>query len=227
MQGNKGSRPKDAATLVLYRRRASGALEVLMGLRHERHVFQPNTFVFPGGRVERGDGAVRAAAEPPAGLLAQLQRGGLTPARARGHIMAAIRETFEECGLRIADTDPQPRRAVPEEWRHFFDGGVAPLPQALVYFCRAITPPYPGRRYDTRFFIAPADAASGTATPSRELTDVRWVDFDEAGSLPLPNMTRRILPRLQALFADLPRAGDPRPVMFYRSLHGKRQWSEQ
>ena len=227
MQGNKGSRPKDAATLVLYRRRAGGALELLMGLRHERHVFQPNTFVFPGGRVERADGSVRAAAEPVPGLMAQLQRGGLTPVRARAHIMAAIRETFEECGLRIAGADPQPGKPVPDDWQHFFAEGTAPLPQGLVYFCRAITPPNPGRRYDTRFFLLPADAASGTATPSRELTDVRWVDFDEADNLPLPNMTRRILPRLQALFADLPRADDPRPVMFYRSLHGKRQWSEQ
>ena len=75
--------------------------------------------------------------------------------------------------------------------------------------------------------MLPADAASGTATPSRELTDLRWVDFDQAGNLPLPNMTRRILPRLQALFGDLPRAEDQRPVMFYRSLHGKRQWTEQ
>ena len=47
-------RPQDAATLVLVDR--SGAEpRVLLGRRHERHVFLPNRFVFPGGRVDAAD----------------------------------------------------------------------------------------------------------------------------------------------------------------------------
>jgi 8-oxo-dGTP pyrophosphatase MutT (NUDIX family) len=226
MSGPMSSRPRDAATVVLYRRRRT-AVEILMGLRHERHVFQPNTFVFPGGRVERGDGAVRAASEPPAAMLAQLQRGGLTPSRARAHVMAAIRETFEECGLRIAGTDPAPGKAVPQDWGLFFSGGLAPHAGNLVYFCRAITPPNPGRRFDTRFFLLDAAAIAEEARPSRELTDVRWVSIDDAMNLPLPNMTKRIVPRLRPLLGDLPKPDEARPVMFYRAQRGVRLWTEQ
>jgi DHA1 family inner membrane transport protein len=47
-------RPKDAATLILFRDGASGP-EVLMGRRAPGHVFMASKWVFPGGRVERGD----------------------------------------------------------------------------------------------------------------------------------------------------------------------------
>ena len=48
-------RPKDAATLILVKREPGGAARVLMGKRHENMAFQPNKFVFPGGRIDPGD----------------------------------------------------------------------------------------------------------------------------------------------------------------------------
>ena len=51
MGGHPNIAPKDASTLILLDR--SGAEpKVLMGKRHDRHVFMPGTFVFPGGRVD-------------------------------------------------------------------------------------------------------------------------------------------------------------------------------
>ena len=44
--------PKDAATLILVDR--SGATpKVLVGKRHDKVVFMPGKFVFPGGRVDK------------------------------------------------------------------------------------------------------------------------------------------------------------------------------
>ena len=64
--GNRAVRPKDAATLIIYRRR-KGAIEVLLGKRHASHRFLPSRYVFPGGRVDRTDSRVRAATPPSAG----------------------------------------------------------------------------------------------------------------------------------------------------------------
>ena len=50
--GTRAVRPKDAATLIIYRQRR-GAVEVLMGQRHRKHKFLPERYVFPGGRRAR------------------------------------------------------------------------------------------------------------------------------------------------------------------------------
>ena len=55
-------RPKDAATLILVRRDGDRA-RVLMGQRHSGHVFMPDKFVFPGGRVDAADHRVEPASE--------------------------------------------------------------------------------------------------------------------------------------------------------------------
>ncbi len=46
--GTKAVRPKDAATLIIYRRRGN-IVEVLMGKRHRKHKFLPERYVFPVG----------------------------------------------------------------------------------------------------------------------------------------------------------------------------------
>ena len=58
--GAKAVRPKDAATLIIYRQRRN-KLEVLMGRRHRKHKFLPQRYVFPGGRVDPQDSKVRSA----------------------------------------------------------------------------------------------------------------------------------------------------------------------
>ena len=84
-------RPKDAATLIIVGRGDAGPT-VLMGRRHAGMAFQPNRFVFPGGRVDPGDERVAAASELRADVAARLA-AGTTPKRARGLALAAIRET--------------------------------------------------------------------------------------------------------------------------------------
>src|SRR5260221_8119674 len=73
-------RPKDAATLILVDR--SGATpKVLVGKRHDKVVFMPGKFVFPGGRVDKDDYRVPCAAPITTELEANLAKGSpKTPA---------------------------------------------------------------------------------------------------------------------------------------------------
>ncbi len=54
--GAKAVRPRDAATLILYRR-SSKSIEVVMGERHAKHSFMPNNWSFPAAASNRWTGA--------------------------------------------------------------------------------------------------------------------------------------------------------------------------
>src|ERR1043166_6557133 len=85
--------PKDAATLILIR----GGREVMMGQRAKGHVFMPDKWVFPGGKVDPEDAGGRAATEltPEAERLLRLGDVQRPP---RAFALAAVRETHEETG---------------------------------------------------------------------------------------------------------------------------------
>ncbi|HEY5130162.1 MAG TPA: NUDIX hydrolase, partial [Bradyrhizobium sp.] len=67
-------RPVDAATLILVDRTVSTP-KVLVGKRHDKVVFMPGKFVFPGGRVDKADNRVPVAAPIPTALEANLLKG--------------------------------------------------------------------------------------------------------------------------------------------------------
>src|ERR1700730_3240059 len=82
-------RPMDAATLVLLDR-STTTPKVLVGRRHDKAVFMPGKFVFPGGYVEASDTRVPVAAPIPKELEANLLKGSpkIAPARARSLAIA-------------------------------------------------------------------------------------------------------------------------------------------
>src|SRR6201990_3038198 len=93
-------RPRDAATLILVDR--SGSIpKVLVGKRHDKVVFMPGKFVFPGGRVDKADSRVPVAAPISNELEQNLLKGSpkISAGRARALANAAIREACEETGL--------------------------------------------------------------------------------------------------------------------------------
>ena len=99
-----GVTPALAATVVLLRPARSG-LEVLLTRRPTSMAFAPDMHVFPGGRVDAGDGdprlverSILSPSEAAAGL-----GGDLPPDLAIATYIAAIREVFEECGVLLAD----------------------------------------------------------------------------------------------------------------------------
>ncbi len=193
-------RPRDAATLIITRVR-SGRLEVLMGERHQRHSVHPQRYVFPGGKVDRNDSRVRAAAPIRDDVMALLTRRA-THGRARALAAAAIRETFEETGLLIGGPDPTPHRPAPENWASFFASGMAPALDRLTYIARAVTPAGRPARFNVRFFMIDADLAQGEIGGNGELLHLQYVPVSDCGNLDIPNITKRIL----AHVADIARA---------------------
>lgn len=213
---------RDAATLVLYRRQA-GRLEVLMGERHGASAFMPNRYVFPGGRLDLTDYRIRPAAPLSPVSAARLGRAkGTGPRKALALALAAIRETFEESGLRIA-RQTRLQKSPPPNWSEFCAGGLAPDPSPLLYICRAITPPGRPRRFDARFFAAPAEAAEGKLRPSPELDKLTWIAPADTGDLLLPGITQFVLAELEAWLSPAAAADPARPVPFHYMRRGQRQ----
>jgi 8-oxo-dGTP pyrophosphatase MutT (NUDIX family) len=214
-------RPRDAATLVLYRREG-GELRVLMGQRSSGHKFMPDRYVFPGGRIDRADYQVAPATPLHPRVEANLARSA-GPAKARALALAAVRETFEETGLIIGRrTDAAPPR-VPEAWRPFYQTGFAPALDGLEYFTRAVTPPFRPIRFNARFFMAPADEVAGELKGSGELLYLDWLPVGKAKELPLPNITKYVLEHLHRLVEERER----RSVRLYRYLYGKHVLSDE
>src|ERR1700757_3708580 len=92
--------PKEATTLILVDR-TGDIPKVLVGRRHDKVVFMPGKFVFPGGRVDKTDHRVPVAAPITPELEANLLKGRpkITASRAKSLAIAAIREACEETGL--------------------------------------------------------------------------------------------------------------------------------
>lgn len=212
---------RDAATLILWRRHRS-KLEVLMGERHGASAFMPNRYVFPGGRLDLADYRIRPAAPLNPVSTARLARcRGTGPRKGLALALAAIRETFEESGLRIA-RPISAAKAVPPNWSGFCAGGLAPDPSALLYICRAITPPGRPRRFDARFFAAPAELATGDLTPSAELDKLSWVTQADTEGLPLPGITQYVIANLDHWLSPGAAADPAQRVPFHHMLYGQR-----
>ena len=212
--GEPLARPRDAATLIIYRESA-GALEVLMGERHPRHRFMPNRYVFPGGRIDPRDSRVRCATPLDPATAASLGRK-LSPARARAMAVAAIRETFEETGLIVGGPDPAPDRPAPRGWEGFFGAGFAPALDALSYVARAVTPPIRPVRFNARFFVVAHRHVTGEVRESGELLGLKWFTVDQALTLELAQITHRVLMHFGATFRRGPGGGADRPAPYFK-----------
>lgn len=212
--------PRDAGTLVLLRAGASpeGPPRVLMGQRGGGASFMPNKFVFPGGGVEAGDHALaprRALSDACAARLAKEAAPGIGHATA----LSAIRETFEETGLRVAGAlspdAPAPDPAMGESWAAFMKDGAEPALDALRFIFRAVTPPHLPKRFDARFFLAGADDVLGDpddfSGASGELSRLAWVPLSEARRLELPFITAIVLAEIDALTKTRGAAARPSP----------------
>lgn len=202
---------RPAATVILWRDGADGP-EVLMGQRGAGAAFMPAKYVFPGGAVDPADSAVRLAALPGATTLHRLtlQSDGPGPAALAA---AAIRELWEETGLALATPslfDPPPDSG--EDWARLAALGLCPDASALRFVFRAVTPPGRTRRFDARFFLAPAAAlAPASHTASGELSHLHWIGLDAARTLDLPFITEVVL----AEVADLLGGGHDAGVPFF------------
>jgi 8-oxo-dGTP pyrophosphatase MutT (NUDIX family) len=175
---------RPAATIMLLRDGGAG-MEVFMVVRHHAIDFASGALVFPGGRVEEADHSLAAGWCPnPDGLDIE----------ALAFRVAAIRETFEECGVLLARprgsdrlVDAATLRRLEDQHRAALNAGsigfdavlesegLVPAPDLLLHFAHWITPSNQPKRYDTHFFLAEAPPEHLAAHDGGEAVESIWI----------------------------------------------------
>jgi 8-oxo-dGTP pyrophosphatase MutT (NUDIX family) len=180
--------PRPAATVMLLRDTADGVAVFLLQ-RHSRMDFAPGTTVFPGGGVDDRDRDFDIAwAGPTPDWWAQ--RMAVDEGLALALVCAAVRETFEECGVLLAG--PDEHSVVGDATA--YSGARAKLASgdlALSDFLRGenlvlrsdllrpwanwVTPSRGHtRRYDTYFFIAALPEGQHADDQTSEAVSAEW-----------------------------------------------------
>ncbi|TQC44455.1 NUDIX hydrolase [Rhodococcus sp. WS4] len=185
--------PKDASTVILIRDAEAAAaapgIEVFLLRRVKGMAFAGGMTVFPGGGVDPSDAEAEVDwAGPPVDWWAD--RFSTDAARAKALVCAAVRETFEECGVLlagpsadtvVADTSryAQARTQLEKRELSFSDflkrENLVLRADLLRPWANWITPIGEGRRYDTRFFVAAAPHGQIADGATSEAEDVQWL----------------------------------------------------
>jgi len=187
--------PLPAATVLFLRDAPAPAgglqLEVLMLRRNDQSGFVRSAYLFPGGAVDPEDADPALAArcrgrhEPAATtLLGRGVQDGLA------HWVAALRESFEEAGLLVADPPPPAEARV--EARAQMEAGTRSFADLCARFdlelatdrvhpySHWITPAGAPRRYDTRFFVALAPEGQEASADQVETVAHLWITPQDA-----------------------------------------------
>jgi 8-oxo-dGTP pyrophosphatase MutT (NUDIX family) len=219
MRAVSDTSPRPAASLIVARH---GSLrpEFLLLKRSNTARFMPDTYVFPGGGLDEADFVADPSLSPWLSDVTASVRLGL-PNAGLAFYIAAVRETFEECGYLFAEDSTghfvnsqahspeqnhELRRQVSRDssefaricannsWRLSLD--------KLIYFSHWITPQDFRLRFDTRFFLAVAPTCQEPALLDGEMTSLLWLTAGEA----LSHSQRRQLPLSEptiAIFEEL------------------------
>ncbi len=221
---------RPAATVVVLREGTAGTgIEAYLQRRPLTMGFAAGVWVFPGGSVDEADRdpVIDASWVGPVPAV-WAERLGVGADDARGLVVAACRETFEEAGLLLAEP-PVGAGDLAAARRALLDGttgfaamlaelGVMLDTARLRYWAWWLTPESEPRRYDTRFFVAglPPGTAATAHTPEAERE--RWLPPATAitlgDSLPMLPPTRCTLRDLAPYrsVAEVLAAGEDRPV---------------
>jgi len=181
--------------------------EVFMVERHHQIDFASSALVFPGGKVDPADRdpALRARCTGCEGLDDETFAVRV----------AAVRETFEECGVLLArgrgETDLlSESRVRPLETRYRSDllsrattlGAIAEAHDlelaldSMVPFAHWITPVFMPKRFDTHFYLVSAPAGQIAAHDGEESVDSLWISPVQAIEDCRANLRRIIFPTL-------------------------------
>lgn len=209
-------RPKRAATIVLTHGDPKNP-HILMGRRASRHDFMPSVYVFPGGRVDRSDSYADYTGTMTH-FTRQILQSAYTQRQALACLLCAIRETWEETGVWIAQDGIFERNVNDASWDAFRQAGKVPDISNIDVFGRAITPPHRHKRFDAWFFIKHLEGERPRAEDSRELLDVGWYTFDDIEDLPLQRATVMMVDVLKS-YLRKPRARDK--IFFSRMIRGE------
>jgi 8-oxo-dGTP pyrophosphatase MutT (NUDIX family) len=183
-------------------------------VRHHKIDFAGGALVFPGGAVERGDFEIAADPARCAATAREDEAG-------RAFRVAAIRETFEECGVLLARRHGSSALiegtlaraiAVKAPERDFggliAEEGLTLAVDALTPFAHWITPPILPKRFDTHFYIVAAPSNQAALHDGSEAVDSLWIN--PAAALASADAGRRTL--VLATRLNLAMLGESRSV---------------
>ena len=213
---NRAPRPRIASTIVLPHGPKNNP-RILMGQRSSRHDFMPSVYVFPGGRVDRGDSYVDYTGNLSP-RTETIMEAAFSPRKARAIVLASLRETYEETSLLLGEPAASMRNHRDPSWDAFREAGLKPDLDGIEVFGRAITPPHRHKRFDAWFFVKHLDTPRvPNIADSAELLNVGWFTFDEIAQLELQRATQMMLKVLeQYLSYDRP----PPHIFYSHAKHG-------
>jgi 8-oxo-dGTP pyrophosphatase MutT (NUDIX family) len=188
--------PLPASTVVLVRPDPHGKFELYINRRPDEMDTYAGVYVFPGGRVEKGDYST--------GMIGRTL--GLSPAEAKQNLgaefepeiclaywVAAARELFEEVGVHFFMSRTG-APMLPEEISERLAGRRAALQQGdialadlliseglfcdvspLSYIFHRVTPEHYRVRFDTRFYLAALPSGQNPLHASEEISESLWI----------------------------------------------------
>jgi 8-oxo-dGTP pyrophosphatase MutT (NUDIX family) len=187
--------PKPASTVVLARDRAAGGVEVFLVQRHGSMGFMGGMHVFPGGKVSSADGGERMCARIAdyADHARHCVWGDDVPAAdVVARAVAAVRETFEEAGVLLAErsslaaaceriAELRGRLLAGEAFDALLEEAQLQLElAALQPVSRWITPASERQRFDTSFYLARAPHDQQAAHDRGESVAGAWYAPEDA-----------------------------------------------
>ncbi|MBF0529495.1 MAG: NUDIX hydrolase [Deltaproteobacteria bacterium] len=194
-----GAAPLPASTVILMRDGRESPFEVLLMRRHHQQSFMSGAYVFPGGRVDDDDRRPDPSfvvGRTDDQVWESFRDPNLDHESALGYYLAAVRETFEEAGVLLADRRNSDNRPLSSDrlasYRAGLHDGRVSLEKIaveagvqirldwLLPYSHWITPEAERKRFDTRFFLARLPEGQETRHDEVEMSDSLWVTPREA-----------------------------------------------
>lgn len=190
-------------TLIMLREQGATGFVVFLLKRHEQNIFMGGNFVYPGGRLDKGD-ADEEIIPLSRGISVDQARQIISETNPESaslaYWIAGIRELFEEAGILLAyskngqllsiDSDNMRQRFASH--RQALQKGEKTLLQIIkeeeltlaldkcFYYAHWITPEARNVRFDTRFFIARNVSGQEASPDAQETTEGIWLTPAEA-----------------------------------------------
>jgi 8-oxo-dGTP pyrophosphatase MutT (NUDIX family) len=206
--GSKKPAETRLSATILLLRDGQEQLEVFMVERHHEIDFAEGALVFPGGKVETSDAVPDLEA-----FCSGADSGSENENTVR---VAAIRETFEECGVLLARprgkhdlVDGARLESISARYRDELQNGDSSMLDMvrdeqlelafdlLVPFAHWITPEFMPKRFDTHFFLVAAPPDHLAVHDGFESVDSLWTTIPSALELEKTGQRTIIFPTLE------------------------------